>query len=90
MVAREYLEVDSGEVTRLFFCLLLINDHGGVIYGMKKPKKEIDKRLPTNFGALGKLLDDASSDLSNQFDSFLDSVEKGFKKFLSPPMIEKD
>ncbi len=57
---------------------------------MKKLKKEIDKSLPTDFGALGKLLDDASSDLSNQFENFIDSVEEGFKNFFSQPLIEKD
>ena len=56
---------------------------------MKKPKKNIDKGLSTDFGAVGKLLDDASSDLPVRFDSFLDSVAAGFKKFFSPPLIEK-
>ena len=53
---------------------------------MKKPKKDIGKGLPTDFGIVGKYLDDVSSDLPNKFDSFLDSVAKGFKKFLSPPL----
>ena len=57
---------------------------------MKNNKKNIEKGLPTNFGAVGKLLDDASSDLPNQFVSFLDSVETGFKKFFSPPKIENN
>ena len=57
---------------------------------MKKNHKNIDKRLPTDFGAVGKLLDDASSDLPNQFNSFIDSIEVGFKKFFSPPKIENN
>ena len=57
---------------------------------MKKPDKDIAKELPTDFGAVGKLLDDALSDLPNQFDSLLDSIAKGFKLFFSPPFIERD
>ena len=57
---------------------------------MKKPDKDIAKELPTDFGAIGKLLDDALSDLPNQFDTLLNSVAKGFKKFFSPPSIEKN
>ena len=57
---------------------------------MKKPEKDIAKELPTDFGAVGKLLDDALSDLPNQFDTLLNSGAKGFKKFFSPPLIEKD
>mgnify|MGYP001216915047 CR=1 FL=1 len=57
---------------------------------MKKSTKDVYKGLPTDFGAIGKLLDDASSDLPNKFDSLLDSAANGFKKFFSPPFIEKD
>ena len=57
---------------------------------MKKPKKDNDISFPTDLGAIGKLLDDASSDLPNQFVSFLDAVETGFKKFFSPPKIENN
>ena len=57
---------------------------------MKKTNKSIEKGLPTDFGAVGKLLDDASSNLPNQFVSFLDSLEAGFKKFFSPPKIENN
>ena len=55
-----------------------------------KKKKNIDMGLPTDFGDIGKLLDDSSNDLPNQVGSFLDSIEVGFKKFFSPPLIEKD
>ena len=55
-----------------------------------KKKKNLDMGLPTDFGVIGKLLDDASNDLPNQFGCFLDSIELGFKKFFSPPLIEKD
>ena len=54
---------------------------------MKKPKKDINKGLPTDFGAVGKLLDEASSDLPKQFENLLDSIAEGFKKFFSPPFI---
>ena len=57
---------------------------------MKKHKKSINRQLPTDFGVIGKLLDDASSDLPNRFESFFDSIEGGFKKFLSPPNINTD
>ena len=57
---------------------------------MNKLKKNFDKRLPTDFGIIGKYLDDASSDLPNQFESFLNSVEEGFKQFFSPPFIVQD
>ena len=57
---------------------------------MKKPRKAINLQLPTDFGVVGKLLDDASSDLPNQFNSFIDSIEVGFKKFFSPPIIENN
>ena len=57
---------------------------------MKKPKKDNDISFPTDLGAIGKLLDDASSDLPNQFDNLLDSIAKGFKLFFSPPFIERD
>ena len=57
---------------------------------MKKPGKAINRQLPTDFGVVGKLLDDASSDLPNRFESFLDSIKGGFKKFLSPPNINTD
>ena len=53
---------------------------------MKKSKKDTAKGLPTDFGALGKLLDDAFIDLPDKFDGLLDSVKGGFKKFLSPPL----
>ena len=51
---------------------------------MKKTNHNIKKGLPTDFGAVGKFLDDALSDLPNQFNSFSDSIEVGFKKFFSP------
>ena len=57
---------------------------------MKKTKKNIDKGLPTDFGSVGKLLDDASNDLPNQFANLLDSVAEGFQKFFSPPYIKRD
>ena len=57
---------------------------------MKKPGKAINRQLPTDFGVVGKLLDDASSDLPNQYKGFLDSIKGGFKKFFSPPNINTD
>ena len=54
---------------------------------MKKSNKNIAKGLPTDFGAVGKLLDDSLIDLPGKFDALLDSVENGFKKFFSPPHI---
>ena len=54
---------------------------------MKKSEERIAKELPTDFGAVGKLLDDALSDLPNQYDTLLNSVAKGFKKFFSPPPL---
>ena len=54
------------------------------------PKKDINKGLPTDFGAVGKLLDDALSNLPNKYDSLVDSIAGGFKKFFSPPFIIKD
>ena len=57
---------------------------------MKKPDKDIAKELPTDFGDVGKLLDDALSDLPNKYNNLLDSAAEGFKKFFSPPFIEKD
>ena len=46
--------------------------------------------LPTDFGAVGKLLEDASNDLPKKIDNLLDSVSEGFKKFFSPPLIKRD
>ena len=66
------------------------NGSSGVIYCMKKPNKDIDKELPTDCSAVGKLLDDALCDLPNQLESFLDSVAEGFKKLFPSPFIEKD
>ena len=66
------------------------NENKWVSYGMKKQEKIFAKELPTDLGAVGKLLDDALSDFPNQFDTLLNSVAKGFKKFFSPPLIEKD
>ena len=57
---------------------------------MKQLKKNINKVLPTDFGAVGKILDDASNDLPKQFDNLLDSVAEGFNKFFSPPYIKRD
>ena len=57
---------------------------------MEKMKKDTNKILSTDFGVIGKLLDDASRDLPNKFASFLDSVEEGFKEFFSPSFVEKD
>ena len=57
---------------------------------MEKMNKDTNKILSTDFGVIGKLLDDASNDLPNQFGSFLDSIAVGFNKFFSPPLIEKD
>ena len=42
---------------------------------MKKKTKDTYKGLPTDFGAVGKLLDDASSDLPKQFHNLLDSID---------------
>ena len=50
-------------------------------------KKSNNKGLPTDFGFIGNILDDASSDLPYKFESLLDSIEEGFKKFFSPPKI---
>ena len=57
---------------------------------MEKMNKDTNKILSTDFGVIGKLLDDASRDLPNKFASFSDSVEEGFKEFFSPSFIEKD
>ena len=57
---------------------------------MKKLQKDIHKELPTDFGAVGQMLDDASIDLPKKFDSLIDSIENGFMEFLSPPCIEID
>ena len=54
---------------------------------MKKSTKNITKGLPTDFGAVGRLLDNSFIDLPSKYDALLDSVENGFKKFFSPPHI---
>ena len=54
---------------------------------MKIPKRDFAKGLPTDFGAVGKLLDEAVSDLPNKFDNFLNAIEDGFKNFFSPPSL---
>ena len=52
---------------------------------MKKTKKDTAKGLPTDFGALGKLIDDTFIDLPDKFNALLDSVKDGFRKIFSPP-----
>ena len=52
-------------------CLFLIVSYD--MKKLKKMKKVIDKELPTDCSAVGKLLDDALCDLPNQLESFLDS-----------------
>ena len=48
---------------------------------MKKLRKDNDNGLP----AVGKLLDDFSSDLPENFNRFFIAVARGFEKFFSPP-----